>query len=311
MDRGPNWFAGSGVPRLEQRRRDAGWITDCLRNPRTRIAPVWRNRNLLDGDVAALPMLGQLSALTDHVQVFVLLGEIDGEAVFAADFDPAEGGIAGQLADFGQLGDLREMAGRLDRTEAAWLAHARAMAFWHKTHQFCGSCGGRTVVSDAGHARVCEQPACARQHFPRTDPAVIVLVEHEDRCLLGRNTNWTDGLYSTLAGFVEPGESLEDTVRREIEEESGVIVGDVRYHSSQPWPFPASIMLGFFAEAVDPAITIDERELADARWFNREELVAETLAGNLRLPRGVSIARRLVDDWYALCGHSLSDALAR
>lgn len=305
-----NWFAASGVERLEPRRRDVEWVAAQLADPRTRIAPVWRNQNLIDGVTGALPTLAQLGPLAEQIQVSVLLGEIDGEVVFAADFDPSDADVGSLLEAYGVFTDLREMAGMLDRSVAAWLAHARAMVFWHKHHRFCGACAAPTVVRDAGHVRVCSNEQCAKQHFPRTDPAIIVLVEHADRCLLGRNRSWTNGLFSTLAGFVEPGESLEDTVRREVAEESGVRVGPVHYHSSQPWPFPASVMLGFFAQATDPTITIDERELADARWFSREELVAQAKSGAIRLPREVSIARRLLNEWYARGGRALLDDLA-
>jgi NAD+ diphosphatase len=194
--------------------------------------------------------------------------------------------------------DLRHVAPRLDRREGALLALARAMMFWHARHRYCGLCGSPTRSEEAGHMRRCTDPACNTMHFPRTDPAVIMLVTDGDRVLLGRNKNFPlPGMYSTLAGFVEPGESLEDAVAREVREETGVEVGAVHYHSSQPWPFPANIMLGFYAEARTTEITIDYGELEDARWFARDWLLTHTDDDAFRLPRLDSIARRLIEDW--------------
>lgn len=305
-----NWFEASGVARLEPQRKNAEWVASSLSDPNTLFAPVWRSRNLTKGANAALLTQVEVHKIAAHIRETILLGEVDGQVVFAVDCDMQVESLPDACAAHGTFSDLREMAGTLDRDSAGWLAHARAMAHWHKTHGFCGICGAATQSHEAGHVRTCTNPECARSHFPRTDSAVIVLVEHAGRCLLGCNASWTNGLYSTLAGFVEPGESLEDTVRREVAEESGVQVGAVRYHSSQPWPFPASVMLGFFADALSSEISIDEREIADARWFSRDELVAAASDGSIRLPRDISIARRLVNDWYAECGASLVDALA-
>jgi len=197
--------------------------------------------------------------------------------------------------------DLRQLAGRLDRHEGALLAFARAMVFWHSRHRFCGVCGAPTQSEEAGHMRRCTDPACAAMHFPRTDPAVIMLVTDGERALMGRNKNFVPGMYSTLAGFVEPGESLEDAVAREVLEETGIAVGAVHYHSSQPWPFPANIMLGFHADATTTEIKVDYGELEDARWFERDWILAHVDDDTFRLPRRDSIARRLVEDW--LHGH--------
>lgn len=310
-----NWFAASGVERLEPLRKDLDWVQARLRDASTRIAPVWRHRNLVFGGRPALLAPQEIEPIAHHVTTYMLLGEVDGTIVFAADLDGGEERVGEHLTTFGDLSDLREMAGHLERREAAWLAHARGLAFWHQTHQYCGVCGSATRSSDAGHVRVCTSDGCGKQHFPRTDPAVIVLIEHEDRCLLGRNSNWTNGLYSTLAGFVEPGESLEDAVRREVFEEAGVRVGAVHYHSSQPWPFPASVMLGFFGEANSAEIVVDQHELADARWFSREEILHAAAFGprvsGLRLPREISIARKLLDEWYGRDGEPLDEAIAR
>ncbi|MGA8756451.1 MAG: NAD(+) diphosphatase, partial [Stellaceae bacterium] len=193
--------------------------------------------------------------------------------------------------------EFRQLGGRLDRRDAALLAHARAMLYWHARHRFCGVCGSPTRAEEAGHMRRCTDPACHSMHFPRTDPAVIMLVTSGENALMGRSRNFPPGMYSTLAGFVEPGESLEDAVAREVREEAGIEVGAVDYHSSQPWPFPANIMLGFHAHALTTEITVDYGELEDARWVERGWLLAHTDDDTFRMPRLDSIARRLIEDW--------------
>lgn len=193
---------------------------------------------------------------------------------------------------------IRVLAPLLNTEELSLAVHAVAMARWLAGTAFCPRCGARTQVRAAGHLRHC--PECGTDHFPRTDPAVIMLVtDADDRALLGRQHAWPEHRFSTLAGFVEPGESLEDAVRREVAEEVGVTVGDVRYGGSQPWPFPASLMLGFFATAETTEITVDSDEIVEARWVTREELTALSEAGELLLPPPyVSISRWLVDSWH-------------
>jgi NAD+ diphosphatase len=179
------------------------------------------------------------------------------------------------------------------------LAYARGLMHWHARHRFCGVCGSPTESAEAGHVRRCTNPACAAMHFPRTDPAVIVLVTDGSRALLGRQKSWPPGMHSVLAGFVEPGESLEDTVRREVHEETGIVVDEITYHSSQPWPFPSSIMLGFTARAATTALHVDPDELESAAWFEREFLLNSPENESFKLSRRDSIARRLIDDWLA------------
>jgi NAD+ diphosphatase len=193
---------------------------------------------------------------------------------------------------------LREAGAFLDDREAGIAVHAIGLANWHATHPRCARCGAATEIADAGHLRRC--PECEAQHFPRSDPAIIVLVlDDQDRALLGRGANWPPGRYSTLAGFVEPGESLEAAVRREVLEETGVVVGEqIRYAGSQPWPFPSSLMLGFYARADSTTIDVDGDEIADARWFARDALQQVIDAGGVRLPGAVSISRRLIEGWY-------------
>lgn len=193
--------------------------------------------------------------------------------------------------------DLRAVGHRLDDTDAGVLTCAVALANWHADHLRCARCGAVTEPVRAGWARSC--PACGAEHHPRTDPAVIMaVVDEADRILLGRQARWPDKRFSALAGFVEPGEPLEAAVRREVVEEAGVVVGDVVYRGSQPWPFPSSLMLGFRACALTTQITVDGAELAQARWWSREELALDLATGELVLPPSVSIARRLIEDWY-------------
>jgi NAD+ diphosphatase len=293
-----NVFAGAGWDRAAMLRRDEAWVADRLRDPATRFAPVWQLKNLfgVDGEPTvrwltpdeAGPLLGAGTA--------VFLGMTGGAARFAVEVghrDPAE--LAAVLG--GEFQELRRHGSILPPAEAGLLAFARGMMHWHARHRFCGVCGEPTEPRDAGHVRVCTAEACGASHFPRTDPAVIVLVTDGDRALLGRQPAWDRGRYSTLAGFVEPGESLEDAVAREVREEAGVRLREIRYHSSQPWPFPASLMVGFTAVAEDDAVTVDRDELEDARWFTRAELRAGLADGTFLLPSDISIAHRLVTEW--------------
>ncbi|HLI11995.1 MAG TPA: NAD(+) diphosphatase [Alphaproteobacteria bacterium] len=305
MIRRPNFYAESGLDRMSQRRADAEWLAARLSDPHSRLVPVWRAQNLFratagaDGFPAPLfPAVTALPSLLNGERNVVLLGVIEEVAHFAVDLshveDPAE--ACAQLGG-GEFADLRRYGALLERRAGAMLAYARGILHWHSRHRFCGVCGAATESAHAGHLRLCTRPECRAQHFPRTDPAVIMLVTDGERCLLGRQRIWAPGMHSTLAGFVEPGESLEEAVAREVYEETGVRVTDVRYHSSQPWPFPASIMLGFHAKATTTTIDVDRVELEDARWFTREELLACPENDSFRLPRRDSIARRLVESW--------------
>lgn len=197
--------------------------------------------------------------------------------------------------------DLRTVGARLDARDAGLMVAAVALDNWVRTHVRCPRCGAVTEFSSAGWSRRC--PADGTEHFPRTDPAVIVLVrDRDDRALLGRQVRWEPGWFSTLAGFVESGESAEAALRREVREESGVVIADglddIRYLGSQPWPFPCSLMLGYHAWTDDPAVAVDGDEIAEARWFSRDELEAACASGEVRLPPPISIARRLVERWY-------------
>jgi len=323
--RTPNYYAHPGFERAGLRRREPLWIRERVRDAQSVFIPVWRSQNLVieveGGEPraavltveAAGSLIGGLGEADVEERLvrgeFVFLGLIDDRAHFALDVSAHEAPLemlrSPALAAAGiddaevRFADLRQLAGRLDRREGALLALARAMMFWHSRHRFCGMCGSPTKSEEAGHMRRCADPACNAMHFPRTDPAVIMLVTDGERALLGRNKNFIAGMYSTLAGFVEPGESLEDAVAREVREETAIEVGAVHYHSSQPWPFPANIMLGFYADAESSAITVDTSELEDARWFERDWLRSHVDDDSFRLPRRDSIARRLLGDWLA------------
>jgi NAD+ diphosphatase len=296
----PNAYTGSPLDRASGQREDADFIAAALASPAALFIPVWRSRSLLRGVEGGTPEAVLLSGeaaravrMADGPWAF--LGLWDGQPVFAVDCSGAEDPLPLLPEGMGAFHDLRSVAGLLPPGEASMLAHARGLLHWRIRHRFCGVCGGACAPRSAGNAMACT--ACGAQHFPRTDPAVIMLVTDGARALLGHSTRFPNStMYSTLAGFVEPGESLEEAVRREVLEETGIRVGAVHYHSSQPWPFPASIMLGFHAEALSEAITIDPEELADARWFTRDQIRHPEQHG-FALPRLDSIARRLIEDW--------------
>jgi NAD+ diphosphatase len=298
----PNLFASGPLDRKSELRRDAGWIEQRLRDPGSRFVPVWRTRSLLQGRKAVTLDGVQAAELLAQADPVVFLGEWQDRAWFALELSTLAPENFNDALRAGEFKDLRFASMGLDRDEAAALAYARALLYWHRRHRYCGRCGSPTTVSEAGHARDCSNAECAKRHFPRTDPSIIVLVtaQHEGRphCLLGRQASWPPNVYSTLAGFVEPGESLEDAVAREVFEESGVRVDAVRYHSSQPWPFPAALMLGFHADAAFQPVHVDGHELEDARWFAYDEMQAALQAGKLFVPPPVSIAYRLVEAWF-------------
>ena len=292
----PNFYASGGIDRAAHRRPDEAWIAAQLDSPRTRIVPIWRTQNLiLPGDPPQGAVLEANRGLLAGANAVVFLGLIDGAAHFAADFS-SHG--EPPLEEHGRFRDLRGIGQLLGHREGALLVYARAVMQWHARHQFCGVCASPLVSRDSGHMRQCTNTDCAIEHFPRLDPAVIMLVhDGGDRLILGRQKAWPPGQHSVLAGFVESGESLEDSVAREIYEEAGVAVTDIRYHSSQPWPFPSSIMLGFTARATDTALNVNREELEDAAWYTRDDLLNSPEDDGFRLPRKDSISRRLFEDW--------------
>ncbi len=297
----PNFYASSGLDRVSHLRRDTTWLAARLADAHCRVQPVWRSRNfIIHGDHPAAGWLpvAMLRDQLDAGATLALLGIFEGVPHFAIDLSALENPLAlPGIAGLGEFLDLRRVGPALGHADGGLLAYARGILHWHSRHRFCGVCGSPTRATDAGHQRRCADPACNASHFPRTDPAVIMLVHRGDRCLLGRQPQFPPGMHSTLAGFVEPGESLEDAVAREVQEETGILVDDVRYHSSQPWPFPASIMLGFHARAVTDEVLVDTNELESAAWFERDWILNHVADDDFRLPRPDSIARRLVEDW--------------
>jgi NAD+ diphosphatase len=289
----PHRYTGAGFDRAAHRRLDPEWLSARRAHPESRVILMSGLEILVgasDRPCVEIRTVGELGQPLSEDAIF--LGEDDRGALFVADLGRA-------AAPSGRFVEVRTVAALLSAREAGWCAYARALAFWHSRHRFCGVCGGVTVCAQGGHLRRCQ--ICDAQHFPRSDPAVIVLVihrhpKHGERCLLGRSTRFPAGLYSTLAGFVEPGESLEETLRREVYEEAGVEVEDAQYRSSQPWPFPASLMLGFRATARDDTLRIDPDELVDAGWYTRDELL-DPERRPIRLPNPDSIARHLIEDW--------------
>ncbi|MQX34909.1 NAD(+) diphosphatase [Roseospira navarrensis] len=313
-------YTGAPLDRAEPLREDATAVGRLRREPASRVVLLWRNQVLVDtsgGRAAPRAMVtgGDWTpadpALTPDETVF--LGR-DGAGVawFAAQLPAeAEGGDeAGPDTGLGgRFLPLRTVGPALPPDEAAILAQALGVLAWHRRHRFCAACGAPSVMADAGYRRRCTDPACGAGHFPRTDPAVIMLVHHgrgpDARCLLARGARLPPRMVSTLAGFVEPGESLEEAVRREVHEETGLRVGRLAYGASQPWPFPASIMLGFHCEAETTDIVLDPRELEHAAWHTRAEVAAfgemgrDAPESGWLLPRTDSIARRLILGWLA------------
>jgi len=289
-----NIFAGPYLDRGAHLRQDPEWFAAALADERSRAVPVWNSRNLIaEGDKprAVYLELSQVPPERLNSGDLVLLGRFGDTSYFTYDIESIE---PPPLPPGTRFEDLRLIAAVLPIDEAGLLGYARAIVSWRRRHRFCGLCGARTVSGKSGHVLVCSDPSCRHEQFPRIDPAIIVLVSDGERALLGRQASWPVGRYSTIAGFVEPGESLEDAVAREVFEETGIEVDKIEYHSSQPWPFPASLMLGFTAHAVTTEVRLRDEELEDARWFARADLASN---GALLPPRQ-SISFRLIEHWF-------------
>ena len=298
----PNVLAGAYIERAAHHRKDNAWLTQALNDPTSLYVPLWRARSLISR--TSITQHGLTAMLIErrdeyfvalepqlHTAAPTFLGLFRGRACFALGLDDAQPPPAFGDAEFQEL---RTSLGALDRDEAGLLAYARALITWRDRHRFCGKCGAPTQPINGGHAMQCAQELCRTETFPRIDPAIIVLVTDGERALLGRQAAWQPGWYSTIAGFVEAGESLEDAVAREVLEETGIEVASVDYHSSQPWPFPQSLMLGFMARASTTAIAGLDDELEDVRWFTREDIAS----GAVRTPPPISISGCLIEDWY-------------
>jgi NAD+ diphosphatase len=284
-------FTGSGLERCAELRTRPDVLATLLADRETRVLPVWQARCGVRNGEPLTWRLAEQPALAAQAGTAVFLGRRAGQAWFALEV-PGEAPPDGLAAD--DFLELRALVSQVSEADAALLAYARAMLLWQGNHRFCGVCGAPNRPADGGFVMSCSSAVCDHKSFPRIDPAVIVLVHRGDRCLLGRQPSWPAGRFSTIAGFVEPGESLEDAVIREVREETDIRVGTCRYLASQPWPFPAAMMLGFHAEALSEAIHCNDAELAEARWLTR----AEIRAGAVRLPPQQSIAFRLIEAWF-------------
>ena len=291
-------YADDAMDRVAIRREDPAWIDDRLRAPTTRFLAVASGRHpFVRAETGARQpwFLARSAVEGSRPGDPILLGVHEDVAYFAVDVTDAPPPFPAPVT----LLRLRDVITDLGHRDSSALAYASALVHWHRTHRFCGACGTPTASVRGGHVRRCSDAACGREHFPRTDPAVITLVVDGDRCLLARRRDWAPGRRSTVAGFVEPGETLEHTVARETFEEVGVRVGRITYRGSQPWPFPQSLMLGFRATAATSDIAVDGDEIAEADWYTPERIQADTASGALILPPFDSISRRLVEDWLA------------
>lgn len=286
----PPIFTGMALDRAERWRKDEAWLRARLEDPASRwVAAAPEGVGLQDGVLARRPM--PQAARADSI----LLGLENGAAVYAREADPDAPVVS-----------LRDAGSQLPAPEAGLAAYAVALLNWHRRHHFCANCGARTEVTQGGHARQC--PRCGAHHFPRLDPVVIMLVEHGGRLLLGRRAGWPPGRFSALAGFVSPGEAVEEAVVREVLEESGIVARHPRFVASQPWPFPSSLMLGFHASSEGGEPRAGDGELAEVRWFSAEEVRCALERGDsqprggdgaLQLPPRVAIARLLIERWMA------------
>ena len=293
-------FAGYPLDRADELRKDPEAVAALWTHPSATVVGLWRGKPLVEeAGSAAKPVRLRVSDVDEDsvpdvfVRLFLGLGE-GGEPHFAVAFDPAQ---AAPGFSPGAFVDLRPVAGRFSLDDAARVGTARSVLAWHRSHRFCARCGAATEVAAAGWKRRCG--SCGQEHFPRVDPVVIALVTHDDQVLLGRGPTWPTGFFSCLAGFVEPGETIGEATRREVWEEAKVRVGDVTYLFGQPWPFPSSFMLGVHASASDLPIEVDGVELAEARWFSRDEVIAmlEGRHESAHAPFPIAVAHHLLRWW--------------
>jgi NAD+ diphosphatase len=299
-------FAGSPLMRASERRTDAGWINARRADPASLVLPLWRLQPFLFHPTkpSLQAQLGLFSPATiqsiaNGDAPWVFLGLKGEAAVFTVDVSATnDPGNRPPLAGAGNFYDARTAAQMVSLEDAAIIGQAKALIDWHRRHGFCPACGAPTDMVDAGYRRLCGQ--CHAEHFPRVDPVVIMLVSHEGACLVGRGKQFPPKMFSTLAGFIEPGETIEEAVRRELMEEASVRVSEVTYFASQPWPFPSSLMIGCFAKAETRAVKIDETELAELRWLERamaRELLGGKEINGMTLPPPIAIAHHLIKAW--------------
>ena len=297
-----NTFAGNPLNRVSDRRKDDAWLAEQLASDESLGLAIWNGKPLVENakdggvQIAYLPakMVAELAGGPERLLFMGLWKET---SVFALDMEGAADPCDGPLQGLGRFEDLRAIATRLPHTDAAILATAKQMFEWRRRHKHCANCGEPSFVGEGGWKRVC--PACNVEHFPRTDPVVIMLAVHGDRCMLGRQEIWPKGMFSSLAGFLEPGESIEEACARELFEEAGLRTASVAYHSTQPWPYPSSLMIGLIAQVEDDNAVPDQTELSEVKWFTKGE-ARDLLAGKYpgcAAPGSMAIAHQLIKAW--------------
>ncbi|MEW5683534.1 MAG: NAD(+) diphosphatase [Pseudomonadota bacterium] len=297
-----NTFAGNPLDRASDRRGDEAWLAAQLAASESLGLAIWNGKPFVektkDGKVQISYLPARLGGeLAGGAERLLFLGLWNETAVFAVDLDGSSDPAQGPLQGLGEFLDLRQVAPQLPETDAGILATAKSMFEWRRRHQYCAVCGQPSAAKDGGWKRKC--PSCDAEHFPRTDPVVIMLPAHGDRCMLGRQEIWPKGMFSALAGFLEPGESIEEACARELSEEAGLRTKTVRYHSTQPWPYPSSLMIGLIAEVEDDEGTPDQTELSEIRWFTREEarLLLKGQIDGVFCPPPLAIAHQLIKAW--------------
>ncbi len=297
-----NFLTSIGLNRFSEFRDNENWIKEKLESSHSNIILI-KNHNPLIADneitKAVILPFEEIKKTFVDLPRFTFLGELKGEYYFFADVNDT---LEEKINFPGSFIEFRKVMPFLDSDVASILAYARALSYWQSGNKFCGKCGNRTMILDAGHKIICASEECRSELFPKIDPAVIVLVSDGDKCLLARQRKWPACQYSTIAGFVEPGESLELAVKREVNEETGIDVEEIIYHSSQPWPFPAALMLGFHAKAVSFKIQPRDNELEHVKWFTRKEIIENFENKTLKFPPSISISFKLIEQWFNQSG---------
>lgn len=296
-----NSFSTDFIDRASADRINNNWVETQLKNSTTKIIPVWQTKIFCKENTYQQPVLLSLKDFEKYLnqtEDFIFLGLVNKRAYFTTEINSDETAERFSKLYNGSFLDFRQTASLLSYEDYAIQALARFMVNWHTRNVYCGKCSHKTKSLEGGNARICSNESCKENFYPSMDPAVIVLVTSDDKCLLGRQSPWPPNMYSTIAGFVEPGENLEAAVYREVEEETGIQVDKIQYHSSQPWLFPGSLMLGFYAKAINTNIDHSINELDDVRWFTRKEIRKNLKNGTMKMPMKVSIAYHLIKTWY-------------
>ncbi len=297
-----NIFTSEKLSRLTEKRNDETWVREQRGKSNTFFIPILQEKNLINVSFpepkVAFLKKDQLKNFFDDNIRLTLIGELDGSIYFSFPLNNKAADIEKELSKLGIFTSIRKYAALLNKDEATLLSYANALNNWQKHHLFCGKCGSKTNLGLTGHRMDCSNSDCRHQSFPRTDPAIITLIYRDNKCLLVRQKQWQPGQYALVAGFVEPGESLESAVARETYEETGIELDEISYFSAQPWPFPGSIMIGFFAKAITKKITLHDDELEDAKWMTRDEIIEGIKNKTLKHPTTFSIAYRLLETWF-------------